>query len=143
MLRVYCSFTRRLDLHYATSHIWVFVCFWFFIPIKNVSLIWRRHQYQSMATIFYLCLAIEQWVFLNVPHLLWHGASVYYGFWSSPRNHDTHTYCRAFGGSGAVITLCYDLGLSWMGFQHPIIHLWGQRSNPLFVCTTAVLICVI
>ena len=46
--------------------------------------------------------------FFSMPHLLWHGASVY-NKWSSSRTRDTLTYCRAFDSG----TCFYDLGLSW------------------------------
>ena len=71
-------------------------------------------------------MGIEQWGFLSVPHLLWHGASVYNG----PKTRDTHTYCRAF--SNEAVTICfYDLGLSWLRFEHPTFNLRGERSYPL------------
>ena len=84
----------------------LFVCLGVFVSLENVSLIWRRHLYRWRAANFDLCsalMAIEQWEFFSVPHLLRHG--------SSPRTRDIHTYCRAFG-SGAVTTCCNDLGLS-------------------------------
>ena len=59
---------------------YLFVCLEFFLPLENFSLIWRRHHCRWRAANFNLCLAlmaIEQWGFLGVPHLLWHGASVY------------------------------------------------------------------
>ena len=46
------------------------------------------------------------------------------------RTSDTHTYSRAFS-SGAVTTCFSDLGLSRLGFEHPIFCLRGQRSNLL------------
>ena len=49
---------------------------------ENVSHIWRPHHYRWRAANFDLCsarMAIEQWWFFSVPHLLWHGASVYNG----------------------------------------------------------------
>ena len=72
---------------------------------------------------FYLCfalMAIEQWGFFNMPHLLWHGASVYNG----------HLRCRAFG-SGAVTTYFYDFGLSQLEFEHSTFRLRDERSNRL------------
>ena len=48
-------------------------------------------------------MAIEQWGFFNVPHLLRHGPTVYNGHLRG-----THTCCRAFG-SGAVTTCFYEL----------------------------------
>ena len=44
------------------------------------SLIWRRHHDRWRAANFGLCpalVAIEQWGFFSVPHLLWHWISVY------------------------------------------------------------------
>ena len=61
------------------------VCLEFFDPLENCSLIWRGHL--CRAAIFELCSAlmtIEQWVFFSVPHLLWHGASVYNGHLRGP-----------------------------------------------------------
>ena len=55
-----------------------FVLLWFFVPLENFSLIWKRHHYRRSA-MFDLCsalMAIEQWGFFRVPPLLWHGASV-------------------------------------------------------------------
>ena len=49
----------------------LFVCLWFYVPLKDFSLIWRRHHYRWMASNFDLCsglMAIEQWGFINVPH---------------------------------------------------------------------------
>ena len=38
--------------------------------------------------------------------------------------------CRAF--SSGTVTFCfYDLGLLWLGFEHPTFHLRNQRSKPL------------
>ena len=39
--------------------------------------------------------------------------------WSSPRTHDTHSYCRAIS-SGVVTTCFYELGLSRLG-RGPIV----------------------
>ena len=101
-----------------------FVCLWFFVQSENFSLIWRRHNYWWKAANFDLCsalIAIEQWGFFSVPHLLWHGAS-------SPRTRDTHTNWSAFC-TGAVSTCFYDLGLSRLGFEHPTFSLRDARSN--------------
>ena len=62
----------------------LFVCVEFFIPLENFSLIWRRHHCRWRAANFDLCsaltcTAIEQWGFFNVPHLLWHGPTLYNG----------------------------------------------------------------
>ena len=58
----------------------LFICLGFFVPLDNFSLIWRRHHYRWRVANFGLrwaLMAIEQWGFFSVPHLLWHGASVY------------------------------------------------------------------
>ena len=58
-----------------------------FVPLENFSLIWICHHYQWRATYYDLCwalIAIEQWGFFRVPHLLWHGASVYTGHLQGP-----------------------------------------------------------
>ena len=86
-----------------------FVCFllfvWseFFVPLENFSLIWRCHHYWWTAANFDLCwalMAIEQWGFFSVPHLLWHGASVYNGHLQGP-------VTLSLSGSGAnALTHC-------------------------------------
>ena len=46
-----------------------------------------RHHYRWRAANFDLCsvlMAIEQWGFFRVPHLLWHSASVYNGHLRGP-----------------------------------------------------------
>ena len=58
----------------------LFVCLVFFVPLEDCSLIWRRQHRWWKAANFDLCsvlMAIEQFGFFNLPHLLWHGASVY------------------------------------------------------------------
>ena len=54
-----------------------------FVPIKNFSLIWKRYHDWWWATNFDICsalMAIEQWgFFINVPHVLWHGPTLYNG----------------------------------------------------------------
>ena len=63
-----------------------FPCTWlidglmFFVPLENLSLIWRRYHCRWRAEHFELysaLIAIEQWGFFYVPHLLWHGSSVF------------------------------------------------------------------
>ena len=50
-----------------------FVCLGFIVPLKNFSLIWRRHHYRWRAEMFDLCsaiMAIEQWGFFSMLNLL-------------------------------------------------------------------------
>ena len=59
----------------------LFVCLWILVPLKNFSLKWR-HLFLPRAAKFNLCsalMAIEQWGFFSMPHLTWHGASMYNG----------------------------------------------------------------
>ena len=62
-----------------------FVCFFwnsFSSHWRIFSLIWKYNHCRWRTANFYLCSAlmvIEHWGFFNVPHLLWHGASVYNG----------------------------------------------------------------
>ena len=59
----------------------------FLVPLENFSVIWRRHHCRWRASNFDLCsaiMAIEQWGFFSVLHLLWHGASVYNGHLQGP-----------------------------------------------------------
>ena len=101
---------------------------WRFSSHSRIFLVLRRHHGRWRAANFDLysvLMAIKQWCFFNMPHLLWHGASVYNG-----HLRDTHTYCRAFS-SGAVTTCFYDLYLSRLGFEHPTFRLRGERSSLL------------
>ena len=65
----------------------LFVCLGLYVPLENFSLIWRRHHCRWRAANFDLCstlMAIEQWGFFSVSHLLWHGASVYNDYLQGP-----------------------------------------------------------
>ena len=60
---------------------------WGFAPLENVSLIWRRRHYRWSTTNVNLCpalMVIEQLGILNVPHLLWHGRTLYNGHLQEP-----------------------------------------------------------
>ena len=51
----------------------LFVCLWFFVSLENFSLIWRCLHYRWTVTKFDQyseLMAIEQWGFFNVQHLL-------------------------------------------------------------------------
>ena len=65
----------------------LFVYLEFIVPIENFSLIWRRPHCRWRAANFDLCsvlMAIEQWGFFSVSHLLWHGPSLYNGHLQGP-----------------------------------------------------------
>ena len=94
----------------------------FYVPLENFSLIWRPHHYSWRVAKFdlYLTLiAIEQWGFFNVQHLLLK--------LSYPRTRDIHTCCQTFS-NGAVTTF---LRLSYvsMGDRTPIPCVCGERST--------------
>ena len=88
------SLSYLIQIKYTTrkSSCWIFLfgCFfwfWFFFWCVCVFFclgffIWRCHHYRWKAANFDLCsapMAVEQWGFFSVSHLLWHGASVYNG----------------------------------------------------------------
>ena len=68
---------RAIKMEKGTIIWMTLVCLGFIVQLENFSLIRRRHHCLWRAANFYFCLAlmaIEQLVFLNVPHLLrsWH-----------------------------------------------------------------------
>ena len=75
------------DILFMNNHVlkkgyWIGFVLGIFVPLENFSLKWRRHHYRWRAANFDLysaLMAIEQWGFFCVPHLLWLGASVYNG----------------------------------------------------------------
>ena len=105
----------------------LFVCLGFFVPLENFSLIWRRHHYRWRVANFGLrwaLMAIEQWGFFSVAHLLWHGASVY-------KCHLRGRVTLTPIDSAALTTCFYDLGLSRLGFEPQTFRLRGERSKRL------------
>ena len=108
----------------------LFVCLGFIVLFENFTLIWRRPHYRWKVANFDLSsalIAIEQLGFLNsVPHLLWHGASVYNGHLRGPVTLIPVAERLVVDLS---LKICfYDLGLSRLGFENRIR---GQRSDPL------------
>ena len=71
---------------------------------------WRTSNFDLYSAL----MAIEQWGFFSVPHLLRQGASVYNG-------HMTHACFRVFG-SGAAPTWFSDLRLLRPGFDPDLPH---------------------
>ena len=108
----------------------LFVCLELFVPLENFSLIWRRHHCLWRAANIDLCsvlTAIEQWGFFSVPHLMWHGASVYNGHLRGPVTLTPIAERLAVELSLPVLTT----GLSRLRFEHQTFRLRGERSNPL------------
>ena len=113
----------------------LFVCLGIIVPLENLSLIQRRHHCWWKAANFDLysvAMDIEQWGFFSVPHLLWHGLSVYNGHFRWPVTL-TPIAERLFSNE-AVISYFKDLGLSRLGFEHPTFRLQGECSGPLRHC---------
>ena len=99
---------------------------WEFFTHTEMSPYWWR------AANFDLCsaiMAIEQWGFFSMPHLLWHRASVYNGHLRGPVTLTPIAERLALG--------CHYLflwGLLWLGFEHPTFWLRGKCFNPLHHC---------
>ena len=66
--------------------------------------------------------------FVSLPHLLWHGASIYNGHL---RGSMTLTPVDEHLAVELSLPVFYGLGLSQLGFEHPTFRMQGQRSNPL------------
>ena len=67
--------------------VYLFDCFQFFSPIREFSIIWRRHDYWWRASNFNLysaLIASEQGVFSCMPHLLCQETSVYTVIFEDP-----------------------------------------------------------
>ena len=73
-------------------------------------------------------MAIEQWGFYSVPHILWHGASVYNGHLWRPVTFKLNANRLAVEISLPDFNV---LGLSRLGFEHPASRLRGECSNQL------------
>ena len=79
--------------------------------LENFSLIWRRYHYGWRAL-----MAIEQWWFYSVAHLLWHNASVYNDHLREPVTLSHFAERLAVEQS---LPAFYDSGLSRLGFVRP------------------------
>ena len=65
-----------MHILYTNLYLCLYVCLFVgFRPTRDFSLIcpWRAANFDLCSAL----MAIEQWGFFCVPHLLWHGASVY------------------------------------------------------------------
>ena len=79
--------SASLIVNHDLTFVCLFVYLGIIVPVENFSLIERRHHFRWRATNFDLSSAlmvIKQWGFFSVPHLLWHGASVYNGHLRGP-----------------------------------------------------------
>ena len=90
------------------------------------------HSYEDVTItseqLYSALMALEQCGFYSVPHLLWHRASVYNCHLGEP------VILIPVAKRLAVelsLPVFYDLGLSRLGFEHPIFRMRGKRSNRL------------
>ena len=108
-----------------------FIClFVVFRPSREFFFIWSRHNCLWRSANFDLCsalVAIEQWGFFSVPHLLWHGASVYNCHLLGPVTLTPIAECLA----ELSLPFFHNLGLLRLAFEQPTFRLQGQRPNPL------------
>mgnify|MGYP003692190915 CR=1 FL=1 len=105
----------------------LFVYLEFIVPLENISLIWRSNPCRWRAANFDLCsvlMAIEQWGFVNVPHPLRHGPTVYNGHLRGPVTLTPVPERLAVELSLPVFTtnVCRDRG------SNPISLMQGERS---------------
>ena len=115
----------------ASKKLFLFVClFWFFVTLENFSLTWTRHHCPVKGCKFWPTLGNhgQQWGFSNVPHLLWHGASVYNSHLQGPVPVTPIAQRLAVE---LLLPVFYDICLSWVGFEHPTLRLRGECSYPL------------
>ena len=70
-------------------------------------------------------MAIEQWGFFSMPHILWHGTSVNNGHLRG------HSHLLQSVLHETAFTWFNDLDLSRVGFEHPSFRLPSERSNRL------------
>lgn len=110
----------------------MFVCLAFLVPIKNVSLILRRHKGRA-ANVDLCCafMVIEQRGFLitNINRQTY--CNTGYSFIMIIfEASETHTCCRVF--SNQTVTTCFnDLSLSVLGYEHLTFCMQGKRFNRL------------
>ena len=116
-------------------YVCLFVCFFGGLSSHSriFSLIWRRHHYWLKASNFALCstlLAIEQWRFFSVPHVLWHGASFY--VMVSEDSWHSHLLLSVKRWSCHCFLRLRSIAA---GFRTPNLSL--ERTNALTHCATA------
>ena len=80
------TFGMRSYLYRFTccSFLCLIFCLLVYVKCVELLLIWRPHHYWRSAAKMGVCSTLvgtEQWRFLCVPNLLWHGISVYMNMW--------------------------------------------------------------
>ena len=113
----------------------IFVCLVFIVPLENLSLIWRRHNYRRRTANFDLCSTL--WSLSSEGYLLWvclwlfMKLDDYHPFIIVISEDPWHSHLLPSVWKRSCLYLFYDLGLTQLGFEHPTCRLRGQRSNPL------------
>ena len=113
------------------KYVWLFV--WGFLSHSRIFhfygdviiALWRDANFDLCSAL----MAIEQWGFFSVPHLLWHRALVYNGHLWGPVTLTPIAEHLALELSPPFFT---NLGLSWLGFK-----LSACEANALTDCATA------
>ena len=102
-----------------------FFCLGFFVPLENLSLIWRRHHYRWKLQ--NLTFARHLWPLSSEGSLACHTYfDTGHPFIMVIPEGPWHSQLLPSVGSGIVTTCCYDLGLSRLGFEHPTFSLAGR-----------------
>ena len=137
-------YTQNILKHYTLRQLWRSILgewpvYCLIVPLENFSLKWRRHHYRWRDANFELCsafMAIEQWGFFSVPHLLLHGASVYNNHLRGPVTL-----------TPIAERLTVDLLLHLPVFKTYVCRRWDSntqysacKANALAHCTTAAVI---
>ena len=90
----------------------LFVCFSFFVPFENFSLIWKHHHCRWRPANFNLNK------YDSLACLLWHWTSVYNGHSRGPG--PLRSIAKRLAGLGELsLPGFYNLRLSRLGFEHP------------------------
>ena len=93
-----------------------------FVTLVGIPIIWRPHRYRWRAAnfdIFSALMAIEQGGFFSVPHLQWHGTSVY-------RVHFEGTWHTPIAERSLPVLV--TLSLLRLRFEHPTLRLRDEQS---------------
>ena len=109
---------------------------WFYVQLGNFSLMWRQHHYRWRASIFLLystLMAIEHWGLFSLPHLLYHGTSVYNGHLRGPISITSAVEHLEVELPLPVYIWLWSVSTAW-GFEHPTFPMRGERLTD---CATA------
>ena len=95
------------------------------------SQLWIFHSYVHMTitsektAILDSCSALWQWGFFSMPHLLWHGSSIYNGHLQGPMTLAPDAECLAVEFSLPVL----NLSMPWLRLEHPTFRSYQMRHR--------------